>query len=114
MALHETMKRGPLGADGRHRAGIHASPAVDAGVSRDNPFVTGFADCVNRAGIVACAAVDAFVRNCMSQSVHLLQVRLCFDFSGKLSYPAQKVHHKAAALSATPAEKNLELAATLL
>jgi len=55
----------PLGADGGHRAGVYACPAVDAGISSDSPLVAGFADCVNRAGIVACAAVDAFVRNCM-------------------------------------------------
>jgi hypothetical protein len=114
MALHETLKRCPLGADGGHRAGVYACPAVDAGISSDSTLVACLADCVNRARIVTCAAVDAFVRNCMSQSIHLLQIHFAFEFAGKLSYPSQKVHHKAAAFSKALAEKILELVPTLL
>jgi hypothetical protein len=100
--------------DAVHRAGVYACPAVDAGIRRDNPFVTGLADSVNRAGIFTCAAVDAFVGNGMCQSIHLPRVRIACKFPGKLSYPAEKVHHKADAVYSILAEKNLELSATLL
>jgi len=76
------MKRGTLGVDSAHGAGVYACPAVDAGICSDCPLVAGFADGVNRARIVACSAVDAFVGNCMCQSVHLPHgtiLRLVFE-----------------------------------
>jgi len=63
-------------SNGVYRAGIHACAAVDAGIRIDSPFLTHFTDGVNRAGIVACAAIDALVGNFVSQCIHLLCINL--------------------------------------
>jgi hypothetical protein len=95
MALHEAFYG--LRADCANRASVYARAAVDAGIRADSPFVAGLRNSVHRAGIVTCAAVDAFVRNSMSQSIHLpFCIRFYVLISEKLAYRTKKVHHKAA------------------
>jgi hypothetical protein len=53
-------------------AGIHTGAAVDTGIRIDLAFVANLADGIHRAGFVACPAVNALVGNGMSQSIHLL------------------------------------------
>jgi hypothetical protein len=52
-----------LRRDSVNRACIYASAAVDAGICVDLALLTGFADCVYRAGIITCAAIDALFGN---------------------------------------------------
>ena len=71
----ESILDGPgLGVNGVYWTGIRTCSAVNAGIGRDNPFVAGFTDGINRAGFVAGTAVDALVANGMSQGIHLLFV----------------------------------------
>jgi hypothetical protein len=58
-------------ADCVYRTCVNASSTVDTASFVDNSFVTGFADCSYRTGIVTGTAVDAFVRNGISQDIHL-------------------------------------------
>jgi hypothetical protein len=55
--------------NGVNRAGIHTRAAINAGVRVNNPLLARFADGVCRAGFIACAAIDAFVGNYMSQGI---------------------------------------------
>jgi hypothetical protein len=63
-------------ADSVYRTCINTSTTIDAASFVDYPYASRFADCTNRTRIVTCTAVDAFVRNCISQDVHLPLVYL--------------------------------------
>ena len=52
--------------DGIHGTGIHASAAVDAGISVDYAFAALFADGVHGTGILTCCTIGAIVSNSMS------------------------------------------------
>jgi len=58
-------------ADAVYRACINTSTTIDAAFFVDNSFAVRFSDCTNRTRIVTCTAVDAFVRNGISQDIHL-------------------------------------------
>lgn len=62
-----------LSADSTYGTGIHACTAINAGISRNGPLAAFFADGVYRTGFVAGTAVDALVRNFVSQCIHLLR-----------------------------------------
>lgn len=52
--------------DGIHGTGIHASAAVDAGISIDSTLAILLADSVHRTGILTCSAIGAIIGNRMS------------------------------------------------
>lgn len=85
-----------LCVDGIHWAGIYTSTAIDTGISINRPLVSCFTDSINRTGFIACAAVDTFFGNSMSQGVHLLLFDLlgsCLIY-GKITYLTKNVQHK--------------------
>ena len=51
------------GMDSIHGTGIHASAAVDAGISVNYTLATLLADGVDRTGILTCCTVGAIVGN---------------------------------------------------
>ncbi len=86
-----------LGMNSVDRTGINTGAAIDAGSGVDAPLVSSFADGVNWAGFVTCAAVDAFFGNlvCHGVTPFLFVVELRhFFIIVKLPYICEKVQRK--------------------
>jgi hypothetical protein len=85
-ALFVALREDRLSADCVDRAGINTCTAVDAGVCVDGALVPLLADSVDRAGIVTCTAVDALVGNFVSQDIHPLYRRLTVRYEIKTRF----------------------------